>query len=271
MQSIPRPPRHSNRLTLTATGPGLRAGLLPVLVILGMGLASFTGTAPGAAPGSKRVIVLDPGHGGEDSGVQTPAGSFEKDITLTFIGSLRSVLKEDPSLEVVLTRDEDQAMPLDGRAVMANRISPAAFLSVHCAYSHQASDRGFIIYYFQPDALQMEEFHSLKKEIGDRELRILPWALAQLPAVTASKELAGTLQSKLNGFQPGGSGSPVGERLQLLAMVKCPAVLLECAYLSNPEEEKKMMDPGYRDAYARRIREALLEFLQSSQSAWGGE
>jgi N-acetylmuramoyl-L-alanine amidase len=86
-----------------------------------------------------------------------------------------------------------------------------------------------------------------------------------------SKALAGTLQVKLNVFHQQFSGAPVAFPLEQLSTVNCPAVILEFAYLTNPEQVRKVQDPAWRESCARAVREAVKEFLKSSQSILVGD
>jgi len=213
----------------------------------------------------RKVIIIDPGHGGDDNGARSADGTFEKDVDLILAKALQTELSQDKQLHVVLTREGDQRLALEERAIHVNRLRADLFLSLHCAHAPQESSAGFLIYYFQPDADQAETYHYLKAPLGGRELRVLPWNLAQFQWVPASKEMAGILQRRLNEFYTRSSGAPLGGPLKLLATVNCPAVLLEAGHLSNPADERRLDDAGHRAALAQVLRQAVAEFLKASE------
>jgi N-acetylmuramoyl-L-alanine amidase len=237
--------------------------LLTLLVLL-----AATVALPAQAPGRK-VIVLDPGHGGDDAGVKSPGGAFEKDAALLFAGSLRRILREDPAVDVVLTREDDRRLSLEDRSVIANRSRPTLFLSLHCAFGRGGA-AGFVVYYFQPSPEQAERFHIIERDVDGRDVRLVPWDLAQFSWSPASKEMANILQRRINAFEQAGGGVAVSYPLEQLATVNCPAVLLEFIYLNNPDQAQRINDPAWRDAYARTVRDALQEFIRAGQSVLAG-
>lgn len=211
---------------------------------------------------SPAVIVIDPGHGGDDYGVRAPGGSLEKDINMMLALDLKRVLEESPDIRVILTREDDRRVTLKERGIVVNSAGADLLVSLHCAYAHQAGVDSFLVYFYQPDSRENGEFHELKRNMDGREVKMLPWDLAQLPAVPDSRDLAGILQIKLNAFFQRYSGTPIGEQLFLLGTVACPAILLESCTLTNPEAEKRMLSAAYREEYCRRIRDAVQEFLR---------
>jgi N-acetylmuramoyl-L-alanine amidase len=209
------------------------------------------------------VVVMDPGHGGDDYGIRAGQGSFEKDVNLLVARDFQQILSSDPALDVLLTREFDRDISLQDRAVQANNLNADLFISIHCAYSNRRADRGYIIYYFQPEESQLSSFHELRSTDGRQDMRLVPWDLAQLPSAPASRELATRLQNSLNRVHGKYSGTPVGEQLELLSNITCPAVLIECCFLTNSEDERQIMDPFYRRRFAEAIRDSVTEFLTS--------
>ena len=240
-------------------------------LILLLCLAAATASLPGQQVAARKVVVLDAGHGGDDNGVKGPGGTFEKDAALLMAGTLRKILKEDAGLDVALTREDDRRVSLEDRSVIANRSKPALFIGLHGAYSHNPAASGFLVYYYQPTPDQAERYHILKRDVGGREVQLVPWDLAQFRWSEASKALAGVLQLKLNVFYQQFSGAPVALPLEQLSTVNCPAVILEFAYLTNPDQIRKVQDPAWREGCARAVREAVKEFLNTGQFILGGD
>jgi len=260
-RSTRMPPAPAARLASSAARPAPRL-LRRLAVAAAVWLAA---TALFGQTVDRKVIILDPGHGGDDNGARSAAGTFEKDVNLMLAKALRKELSQDSQLQVLLTREGDQRLALEERAIHVNRLRADLFFSIHCAHSPQESAAGFLVYYFQPDADQTDTYHYLKTPLGGRELRVLPWNLAQFQWVPASKEMAGILQRRLNEFYSRSSGAPMGGPLKLLATVNCPAVLLEAGHLSNPADEQRLDDAGHQDALARVLRQAVAEFLKASE------
>jgi len=227
----------------------------------------------GAFPGAQSypwVVVIDPGHGGDDYGVRAAGGGFEKDIDLMLAHDLKAILMSDPALDIVLTRNYDRDMSLQDRAILANHTEAMVFISIHCGYSHRRSERGYVVYYYQPDSSQQAAFHELKQSIDGRDVRLIPWDLAQLPSAPASRELATKVQNALNTLHKRHTGSPVGEHLNLLSSVKCPAILIECCTLTNRQDERQILDPTYRRQFCERLRDCIVQFLRSRRFAVSG-
>jgi N-acetylmuramoyl-L-alanine amidase len=211
------------------------------------------------------IVVMDPGHGGDDYGIRAGQGSFEKDVNLLVARDFQHILNANPALDVLLTREYDRDISLQERAIQANNLEADLFISIHCAYSNRPADRGYIIYYFQPEESQMSAFHELRSTDGRQDMRLVPWDLAQLPSAPASRDLATRLQNALNRTHGRYSGTPVGEQLELLSNISCPAVIIECCFLTNSEDERQIMDPFYRRRFAEAIRDSVTEFLASRQ------
>ncbi|MBN2431824.1 MAG: N-acetylmuramoyl-L-alanine amidase [Acidobacteria bacterium] len=216
------------------------------------------------------IVVMDPGHGGDDYGIRAGQGSFEKDINLLVARDFQHILSADPALDVLLTRENDRELSLRERAIQANNLSADLFISVHCAFSNRRVDRGFIVYFFQPEESQLSSFHELRSTGSHQDVRLVPWDLAQLPAAPASRDLATRLQNALNRMHGKYSGSPVGEQLELLSKVACPAVLIECCFLTNSEDERQIMDPFYRRRFAEAVRDSIMDFLTTHQYSASG-
>ncbi|MGC8938578.1 MAG: N-acetylmuramoyl-L-alanine amidase, partial [Thermodesulfovibrio sp.] len=94
----------------------------------------------------KRKIVIDPGHGGKDPGAIGPSGLKEKDVTLDIALKVKELLKNEPSFEVILTRDRDVFIPLNERTEIANRLQADLFISIHANASSNSYARGIETY-----------------------------------------------------------------------------------------------------------------------------
>ena len=230
--------------------------------------------APGAetlAPSSRRstgirTIVVDPGHGGDDTGAIGPAGSAEKDLTLILARTLRRHLLRRMSVKVALTRDEDVELPPDTRAALANQQKADLFISLHLNSVMEADAHGAETYFSSLEA--SDEQAALAAAAANRsgdgdplyDLQLILWDLAQSHHLDASQRLASLIQEELNlalGLRNRGVKQAPFRVLLGAAM---PAVLVELGFLSNPSEETKLQDPEYREQLVEALVRALMRF-----------
>jgi N-acetylmuramoyl-L-alanine amidase len=219
---------------------------------------------PRPTPGI-RTIVLDPGHGGMETGAVGPSGEEEKDLTLEIARALRARLLDRLPVRVVLTRDEDAGLPLDTRSAIANQNKADLFVSIHVNSSLGSRARGAESYFLSMEAsdARAAEVAAAENRVagaGDdplHDLQLILWDLAQSYHLAASQRVASLIQEELNttlGLRDRGVKQAPFRVLMGAAM---PAVLVEVGFLSNPEEEARLMDPAYRaelvDALVRAI------------------
>jgi len=186
---------------------------------------STVGT-PGVKNTSKTftTVVVDAGHGGKDSGAYRRFGPPEKTVTLDVAQRLERRLRES-QIKTVMTRDSDVFIPLNDRVAMENAQKNAVFVSVHFNDSRKRKTRGFETYY-----------HS-----------------------GASFDLANRIQEKLMTIPNSANGGVHTANFRVLRLASCPAVLVECGYLSNRSEGNQARDWEYRELLADRIAEAIVE------------
>lgn len=215
-----------------------------------------------------RTIVLDPGHGGSETGAVGPSGEAEKDLTLEIARSLRRRLVERLPVRVVLTRDQDEELPLDARSAVANQNKADLFVSIHVNSSLGAGARGAETYF-----LSMEASDARAAEVAAAEnregrpagagedplydLQLILWDLAQSYHLAASQRVATLIQEELDGALGLRDRGVKQAPFRVLMGAAMPAVLVEVGFLSNPEEEARLQDPAYRadlvDALVRAI------------------
>ncbi|HUP42194.1 MAG TPA: N-acetylmuramoyl-L-alanine amidase [Thermoanaerobaculia bacterium] len=205
-------------------------------------------------PAGLRTIVIDPGHGGGESGAVGPGGEQEKDLTLELARALRARLVERLPVRVVLTRDEDASLPLDTRSAIANQHQADLFVSIHLNSSLGTLARGAETYFLSmaasdARAAEVAAAENLGAGAGDdplHDLQLILWDLAQSYHLAASQRVASLIQQELNttlGLRDRGVKQAPFRVLMGAAM---PAVLVELGFLSNPEEEARLRDPSYR-------------------------
>src|SRR6266581_5301781 len=205
--------------------PRLVTRILTLAFVASLAACSTVGTH-GVKNTSKTfsTVIVDAGHGGKDSGAYRRSGPPEKNVTLDVAQRLEHKLRES-QIKTVMTRDSDVFIPLNDRVAEENAQKNAIFVSIHFNDSRKRGTRGFETYY-----------HS-----------------------GASFDLANTIQQKLMSIPNSANGGVHTANFRVLRLAKCPAVLVECGYLSNRSEGNQARDWEYRELLADRIAEAIVE------------
>jgi len=236
---------------------------------------------PPALPDDDRVrplrrVVIDPGHGGADTGAVGRRGIMEKDVNLAVARELKQYLERAGDLDVVLTRSRDEALDLDARAEAANVAGGDLFISLHCNSWFDDQALGFETYFLSPassdwarsvEAAENGE-PAAGREPGDVEFII--WELVQNRFITRSSQFAEFLQARacIELGLPDRGVRQAGFRVLVGAYM--PAVLVEMGFLSHAKEELQLGERGYQRQLARTIGEAVLAFRhQASMTATG--
>lgn len=201
------------------------------------------------------TIVIDPGHGGGETGAVGPDGELEKTLTLQLARQLQSRLRQSLPVRVVLTRDEDALLPLDTRPAIANQNKADLFISIHLNSSLGSTAHGAETYFLSSEASDARAAAAAEAEnrpaaAGDEDplydLQLILWDLAQSHHLAESQRVANLIQQELNstlGLRDRGVKQAPFRVLMGAAM---PAVLVELGFLSNPSEAEKLEDPAYR-------------------------
>ncbi len=236
------------------------------------GAATFASTTP--APAETRVVVLDPGHGGRDTGRIGPNGLREKDVALQIAQSLARVLRER-GYEVHFTRSRDTLVALTDRPRLANQWRagrPAIFLSIHANAASNTSARGFETFFLSEarteDERRVAEMENASVQYEDgpspaSELDIILNGLRNDFWVRASSDLAETVQAGLATVHDGPNRGVKRAGFVVLVGALMPSVLVEVAFLSNAAEAKRLADASFRDDVATGIADAVDRFFES--------
>jgi N-acetylmuramoyl-L-alanine amidase len=237
--------------------------------------------APSAAQpaaGGLRTVVIDPGHGGNETGVKGASGALEKDITLSLARRLKTLLESRLGIRVLLTRDGDQSVTLDDRAALANNSMADLFVSLQLNASVRLEPSGAQIYCFSEELSgdQARRAAASRQTLptlggGSRTIEMIPWEIAQLRHLGESALLARALEEQFRG-RVRLSARPVQEApLRVLAGVNMPAVLVEVGFLTNLDEEKQLLSETYQNTVAQAILDGVLRFRERADQAKGQE
>ncbi len=214
----------------------------------------------------KLRIVVDAGHGGWDLGTVGRRGLLEKDLVLEIAQRLGKLLETRLGADVILTRNDDNYIPLDERAVMANQSQADLFVSVHANYSDLPSARGVETYY-------TNAFSSPNtKDLETRQQDPVKNASAALlsPAelhdkVEQSRRLAASVQRSLYNTlsiqNPGLRDRGVKEASYVvLTETEMPGILAEVSFVSSPTDEQKLRSDGYREQIAEALYKGIARY-----------
>jgi len=221
-----------------------------------------------------RAIVIDPGHGGLESGAKGKFGALEKDITLAIALKLKAVIERNLALPVELTRDKDIDVSLENRAAIANNHKADLFISIHTNSSYRRNARGSETFFLSLNATDEEarrlaylennsaELSKPLAEDNQDEIRMILWDMAQSAYLKQSQSLAEIVQDELNSLLGTTNRGIKQAPFKVLTGVACPAVLVEVAFISNPEEEKDLVQESFQGNVAEAIYRGLVRYLK---------
>lgn len=225
--------------------------------------------SPAAKPQAKSqlLVVLDPGHGGEDEGAKGSGGLVEKNLTLTLSRLVAAQLAR-AGVAVRLTREGDEAVALADRVALANRLQADAFVSIHANASTARGARGAETYFMSPQASDAEAAQAAAREnAAAGDVQLILWELAHVANLEASSRLALELQTRLNQLSGIRDRGVKQAPFAVLTGTTMPAVLVEVGFLTNPEEEVRLSSPAEQERLAATLAEGILAFLRSRPTA----
>jgi N-acetylmuramoyl-L-alanine amidase len=221
-------------------------------------------------------IVIDPGHGGLESGAKGKFGTLEKDLTLALGLKLAEIVRQKRASNVVLTRDRDVDLSLEDRSAIANNNKATVFISIHVNGSYRKGAAGPETFFLSKDATDEESRRVAFLENNSEELdnsiqaedqdviKMILWDMAQTAYLNQSSQLAEDIQSQLNILWGTRNRGIKQAPFKVLTGVACPAVLVEVAFLSNPQEERKLLTEDYQLRIAEAIYAGLAKFLRDN-------
>jgi N-acetylmuramoyl-L-alanine amidase len=213
-------------------------------------------------------VVIDPGHGGHDTGTIGPTGLMEKELALDVARRLAELIENRTDLEVILTRTTDEFVALEDRTALANEKEADLFISIHANSSRAVSARGIETYYLSlrgdPAALEVAARENAASAKSIHDLQDLVTKIALTEKIAESREFAARVQRSLYGSiaKDGGGVRNRGVRkapFVVLIGARMPSILAEISFLSNPRDEKLLKTAGWR----QKIAEALYSGVAS--------
>jgi N-acetylmuramoyl-L-alanine amidase len=230
----------------------LRNFTVLVLVIITVGFCVIPIEGFGQTPAKVLKVMIDPGHGGEDAGSKGSGGVTEKDLTLALANKLAQALEAADQISPELLRTDDQSIPLDQRAGLANHDQGDLLISLHLGTTFAAVPKGFTIYYWSPT--------TASPPTAPPSTTARPWDQEQEPYWEKSRMLGSLMQEELLWSIPWASGGVLPADIYLLSRVRMPAVMLELGSLNHPDEAAQLQKPEFQEAVAKAITQAIIKY-----------
>jgi len=221
-------------------------------------------------------IVIDPGHGGHDTGTIGPTGLMEKDLCLDVALRLGKIIQQKlPGADIIFTRSDDTFIPLEERTHIANESKADLFISIHANSSPDHGARGVETYYLNlkgsPEAMEVAARENAVSQEGIHDLEDLVKQIARTEKIDESKELAEDVQDSL-AKRMQKTAKPVRNRgvrkapFVVLIGADMPSILTEISFLSNPSDEQLLKKPENRQRVAEGLYQGVAAYLQSLNS-----
>jgi N-acetylmuramoyl-L-alanine amidase len=215
-------------------------------------------------------IVIDPGHGGHDSGTTGPGGIEEKEVVLDVSLRLGKLLRQRLGADVIFTRDNDTFIPLETRTAIANKAQADLFLSIHANSSPDSSARGVETYYLNfttsPDALEVAARENAVSDESIHELSDLVKKITLKDKIDESREFAADVQKSLyDNLEEGNPG--LRDRgikkapFVVLIGANMPSILAEISFLTNSDDARQLKQPAYRQRTAESLYRGVSRYI----------
>jgi N-acetylmuramoyl-L-alanine amidase len=215
--------------------------------------------------GGIRTIVIDAGHGGEETGARGPQGTLEKNVTLGVARRLKAAIEARLGVRVILTRDADATVGLDERAAVANNNKADLFISLHANASVRSSAAGAEVFYLSLDEYGDQAQRVAKGETealpvfggGVRDIEVILWEMAQARYIEQSAVLAQAVEVALRERVPMSPRAIQQAPFRVLVGANMPAVLVEMGFITNAEQEKQLVSDGFQSTIVQAIVDSI--------------
>jgi N-acetylmuramoyl-L-alanine amidase len=221
------------------------------------------------------IIAIDPGHGGQDPGAIGPRGTKEKDIVLSVAKRLARLVDQEPGMRSYLTRDTDVFISLRDRIRRAHENGADMFISIHADAFHKRSARGSSVYVLSERGASSEAAQILADrenaadlaggislEDKDDLLASVLLDLSQTASLEASLEVANTVLSGLKRVGHVHKKQVESAAFVVLKSPDIPSVLVETAFISNPEEERRLLTSSHQAKLAQAMMVGIRNYFQ---------
>ena len=220
------------------------------------------------------IIVIDAGHGGEDPGALGRRGSREKDITLMIAKRLKRLVDAEPNMRALLTRDGDYFLALNTRVDKARQVKADLLVSIHADAFKRPNARGSSVFALSERRATSEMARLLAQKENESDLvggvnlkgrdsyvtqTLID--LSQTATIDFSLRLGNSVLARLGAVNELHKARVEQASFAVLKSPDVPSILVETAFISNPQEEKRLNDGAYQDQLARAILEGIRDFI----------
>ncbi len=273
-ETLPPPPPPVQAAEPAATPRGVgKTSLKPTQ----SGMASTRAAAAMLNGERKVVIAVDAGHGGEDPGAHGPGGTLEKNVTLAVARQLADQINQQPGMRAVLTRSADFFIPLAQRYQIARNNSADLFISIHADAFINGDAKGSSVWVLSPRgktsmaARWLADGQNRADLIGgvtldDKNdgLAAVLLDLQQGYSMQASETVAGNVLKALGNLGPTHRGYVERANFVVLRSPDVPSILVETAFISNPDEERKLRDPSHQSRLATAVMNGVRGYFEAT-------
>ena len=223
------------------------------------------------------TIAIDPGHGGEDPGAIGALGSKEKNVVLSIAKRLKEKIEGEAYMRPYLTRDGDYFVPLHVRVQKARRVEADLFISIHADAFIEPRAKGASVFALSQMgasssmARWMANKENASDLIGginiktqDRQVANLLLDMSTTAQIKDSLQVGNSVLKQIGGFAPLHKGKVEQASFAVLKAPDIPSILVETAFISNPQEEARLNDDGYQDRIAEAILRGIKEYFSKN-------
>jgi N-acetylmuramoyl-L-alanine amidase len=223
------------------------------------------------------TIAIDPGHGGEDPGAIGAAGSKEKNVVLSIAKRLKDKIEGEVYMRPYLTRDGDYFVPLHVRVQKARRVEADLFVSIHADAFIETRAKGASVFALSQMgasssmARWMANKENASDLIGginiktqDRQVANLLLDMSTTAQIKDSMQVGQSILKQIGGFAALHKGKVEQASFAVLKAPDIPSILVETAFISNPQEEARLNDEGYQDRIAEAILRGIKEYFSKN-------
>ena len=220
------------------------------------------------------TVALDPGHGGEDPGAVGSGGNYEKNVVLSIAQRLKAKLEQQPNIRVMLTRDGDYFVPLHVRVQKARKVQADLFVSIHADAFVEPTARGSSVFALSEKGASSTAARWLANKenaadlIGGINIKTKHQHLASVlldlsttAQISDSLKLAKSVLGEIGNINKLHKGMVEQAGFAVLKAPDIPSILVETAFISNPEEEAKLTDENYQDQMADALMKGIRRYL----------
>ena len=227
-------------------------------------------------PAANRLVTIavDAGHGGEDPGARGRRGTYEKNVTMTIARRLKSLIDAEPNMRALLTRNGDYFIKLDARVEKARLVKADLFVSVHADSFVKPHARGSSVFALSERGATSITAQQLAKRENEADLiggvnlknkdRYLSMTIADLSLtaqISDSLKLARAVLGELGGVNSLHRGRVEQAGFAVLKAPDIPSILVETAFISNPDEERRLNDEAYQEKISRAILRGVKSYI----------